>query len=118
METVVEVGSPWVLKMSRRTISVSITARKIVISSGMVKRCGLKIPFRATSIIPLEKLTPTIIPRLAIIIMMYRGATLEPMDELRKFTASLLTPTIRSKIANPISITTATKNISTPTSSP
>ena len=37
MDTVVEVGNPWALKRSNKRISVSITAIKIVMSSGMVK---------------------------------------------------------------------------------
>ncbi len=48
---------------------------------------------------PLEKVTPAIIPALAMIMMVALGATREPMDELRKLTASLLTPTMMSKIA-------------------
>ena len=37
IETVVEVGRPKVLKRSRRIISVSITARNMVINSGIIK---------------------------------------------------------------------------------
>jgi hypothetical protein len=48
---------------------------------------------------PLEKVVPTTIPALAMIMMMKRGAALDPMEELRKLTASLLTPTMRSDIA-------------------
>jgi hypothetical protein len=59
----------------------------------------LKIPFRATSIIPLEKVAPTNIPRLATDIMVFLEATRDPMEELRKFTASLLTPTTKSEMA-------------------
>ena len=78
----------------------SITARKMVRSSGMVKNCGLKIPLRATSIMPLEKVTPARMPRPATVRMTARGATREPMEELRKLTASLLTPTKMAKMAN------------------
>jgi len=60
---------------------------------------GLKNPERATSIIPLEKRVPTTTPRLATIRMIWRGATFEPKEELRKFTASLATPTTRSDVA-------------------
>ena len=101
METVVEVGSPKVLNRSSSRMSVSMTARKTVMSSGMVKNCGLKMPLRATSIIPDENVTPASIPRLAMIMMTCRGATREPMDELRKLTASLDTPTMRSDTASP-----------------
>jgi hypothetical protein len=62
------------------------------------------MPFLATSIIPLEKVTPANIPRLAMTMIMYRGDTLEPMEEFRKLTASLLTPTMRLKNASPASI--------------
>ncbi len=50
-------------------MSVSMTARKIVISSGMVKNCGWKMPLRATSIMPHEKVTPASMPRLAMIMI-------------------------------------------------
>ncbi len=50
-------------------MSVSMTARKMVISSGMVKNWGLKMPLLATSIMPLEKVTPARMPRLAMIMM-------------------------------------------------
>ena len=99
IETVVEVGMPNVLNRSSSRMSVSMTARKMVISSGMVKKRGWNMPLRATSIMPLEKVTPARIPRLATIMMVRRGATREPTDELRKLTASLLTPTIRSMSA-------------------
>ena len=69
IETVVDVGRPYVLKRSRRRTSASMTARKMVISSGIRKSCGWKMPFRATSIMPLEKVTPASIPKLAMIIM-------------------------------------------------
>ena len=65
MDTVVEVGSPKVLNRSSSIISVIITARKMTISSGIRKNWGWKIPFRATSIMPLEKVTPARMPRLA-----------------------------------------------------
>jgi hypothetical protein len=48
----------------------------------------------------------------------YRGATLDPRDELRKLTASLLTPTIKSKIAKRINNTIAMKNNSIPILAP
>jgi hypothetical protein len=65
------------------------------------------MPLRATSIIPLEKVTPARIPRLATIMMVWRGATREPTEEFRKLTASLLTPTIRSRMATAKRIPTA-----------
>jgi hypothetical protein len=43
-----------------------------------------------------------------------KGATLEPMEELRKLTASLVTPTTRSKTAKSRRINTAIRNISVP----
>jgi hypothetical protein len=47
----------------------------------------------------LEKIAPIPTPILATIIMVRRRAALELKAELRKFTASLLTPTTRSKVA-------------------
>ena len=67
--------------------------------SSKKKALGLKIPLRATSIIPLEEMAPNAIPRLAKIIIFLKEIAFEPIAELRKFTASLLTPTIRSPIA-------------------
>jgi len=64
------------------------------------------MPFLATSIIPLEKVVPTRIPKAAIAIMTLKGAALEPIAEFRKFTASLLTPTTRSDIASANNIIT------------
>ena len=73
----------------------------------MRKYFGWKIPLRATSIIPLENVTPARIPRLAIIMMTKRGATFDPNEEFKKLTASLLTPTIRSETARRVRITSA-----------
>ncbi|GAF85728.1 unnamed protein product [marine sediment metagenome] len=50
---------------------------------------------------PLEKVAPASIPRAATNIITLKGAALDPIAELRKFIASLLTPTMRSEIANP-----------------
>ena len=60
---------------------------------------GLKIPFLATSIIPLEKTAPTATPKLARIIMFLTEIAFDPRAEFKKFTASLLTPTTKSPIA-------------------
>lgn len=54
------------------------------------------MPFLATSIMPLENVAPNKIPKLATIRMVRKEATLDPIAELRKLTASLLTPTIKS----------------------
>ena len=94
--TVVEVGSPKVLKMSSSMISANITAKKIIITSWKLNIWGLKIPFLATSIIPPANRAPIKIPKLAIIIMFLREATCDPIAEFKKLTASLLTPTTRS----------------------
>ena len=67
---------------------------------------GWKIPLRATSIMPFENEAPINIPAAAIKKINHFGAAFEPMAELRKFTASLLTPTIKSEIANAKSTTT------------
>lgn len=105
METVVEVGKANVLKISSKIISVSITAMKMIITSANRNWSGKKTPLRATSIIPEEKVAPSIMPKLATSMMIHREATLEPIAEFRKFTASLLTPTIRSEMAKTKSIT-------------
>ena len=57
------------------------------------------MPFRATSIIPLEKIAPKAIPRLATIIMVLNEMAFEPIAEFKKLTASLLTPTTKSATA-------------------
>ena len=89
-----------VLKKSSNRMSVIITARKMIMISWKEKYCGLKMPFRATSIIPFENTAPTRTPAAAMARIILKGAAFEPMAELRKFTASLLTPTIRSEIAS------------------
>ena len=60
---------------------------------------GLKTPLRAISIMPLEKVEPSSTPMLATTMMTLKLAMREPMAELRKLTASLLTPTKRSTAA-------------------
>ena len=60
---------------------------------------GLKIPFLATSIIPLEKTAPTATPKLANIIIFLTDIALDPNAEFKKLTASLLTPTTKSPMA-------------------
>jgi len=72
----------------------------MIIISEKTNISGLKIPFLATSIIPLEKVAPNKIPMLATVIMTQKGADFEPIAETKKFTASLLTPTIKSEIAS------------------
>ena len=57
------------------------------------------MPLRATSIIPLEVMTPMRMPAVATSRMTRIEAALEPMAELRKFTASLVTPTKRPDMA-------------------
>src|SRR5690625_191335 len=54
---------------------------------------GLKIPFLGISIIPVEKTAPIITPTLATVKIVFKEAALEPKAEVKKFTASLLTPT-------------------------
>ena len=100
IETVVEVGIPIVLKKSSNRISVIITARKTNMISSKKNSSGLKIPFLATSIIPLEKIDPAAIPIEATIIIVLNEIAFDPTAEFKKFTASLLTPTIRSAIAS------------------
>ena len=52
------------------------------------------------SIMPFESDAPTNMPIAAIAIIVLNDAAFEPMAELRKFTASLLTPTERSNTAS------------------
>ena len=52
------------------------------------------------SIMPLLMTAPMNTPMAAMVMITRKEAALAPMAELRKFTASLLTPTERSKIAN------------------
>ena len=104
IDTVVEVGRPHELNKSNIRISVIITDKKIIIISLKKKASGLKIPFLAISIIPLEDNAPTATPRLASIIIFLNDITLDPIAEFRKFTASLLTPTIKSLTAKKIII--------------
>ena len=63
---------------------------------------GTNIPFRATSIRPLEYTAPTKIPRLATIIMVLIEIALEPIAEFKKLMASLLTPTTISIVAKTV----------------
>jgi hypothetical protein len=93
------VGSPKVLKKSSSKISVIITAIKMYMISSKLNMAGIKIPFLATSIKPLEYTAPTKIPRLAKIIMVLREIAFDPIAEFKKLMASLLTPTIKSAMA-------------------
>ena len=101
------------LNASNKNISVSITARKMIRTSSSEKYSGLKIPSLAISIIPAEDNAPKKIPAEATHIIVLNEATLEPIAEFRKFTASFPTPTIRSAIAKQARTTILTiKNIS------
>ena len=66
------------------------------------------MPFRATSIIPLDVTTPTMMPIEATVRMVRMEATLEPMAEFRKLTASFVTPTKRPDTASRPRMTTMT----------
>ncbi|CAI8391541.1 MAG: Uncharacterised protein [Flavobacteriales bacterium] len=96
----VEVGRPQELNKSNIRISVIITDKKIIIISLKKNASGLKMPFLAISIIPLEDKAPNATPKLASIIIFLKEITFEPIAEFKKLTASLLTPTIRSKAAS------------------
>ncbi len=61
---------------------------------------GLKMPLRAISNIPLENKVPMSTPKQATAKISLNGAAFDPTAELRKFTASLPTPTKRSIIAS------------------
>ena len=57
------------------------------------------MPWRAMSIMPLLSTQPMSTPTEAISTSVRKVAARDPMAEFRKFTASLLTPTQRSKAA-------------------
>ena len=67
------------------------------------------MPCLATSIIPALITAPTSTPIEAMNMTVLNFATLAPMAELRKLTASLLTPTNRSNTARISRKTTITK---------
>ena len=69
------------------------------------------MPCLAISIIPLLIAAPAKTPIDAMIIIVLKLATLAPTAELIKFTASLLTPTKRSKMARRMRNITIPKNI-------
>ena len=73
---------------------------KMNITSSNIYMLGLKIPFLATSIIPLDVTAPKKTPILAIIMTFLSEMAFEPIAEFRKFTASLLTPTTKSTTAS------------------
>ena len=50
------------------------------------KASGLKIPFLAISIIPLDEIAPIATPKLARIIMFLKEITLDPIAEFKKLT--------------------------------
>jgi len=58
------------------------------------------MPWRAISIMPFDIRAPKRMPVAAIHMMTRYDETLAPTADERKFTASLLTPTKRSKIAS------------------
>ena len=86
----------------------NITPRYNIMISWNVNSPGLNMPLRATSIMPLEVTTPTIMPTEATVRMTRIEAALEPMAELRKLTASFVTPTKRPEMARIPRITTIT----------
>ena len=99
MDTVVEVGKPNELKASSSTTSAIMTAKKIIMISEKENICGWKTPERAISIIPEENVAPSNTPNVATHIVVLNLAIRHPSAEFKKLTASLLTPTKRSKIA-------------------
>ena len=100
IETVVDVGSPRELNASSKTMSAIITAKKIIITSAKLNICGWKMPDRAISIMPEEKVAPSSTPNVATHIVVLKLAMRDPMAEFKKLTASLLTPTNKSKQAS------------------
>ena len=67
------------------------------------------MPWRAMSIMPLERAAPTKMPVAATIMITRNDAAFEPIDAFRKLTASLLTPTERSNMARTPRNTTKNK---------
>lgn len=57
------------------------------------------MPLRATSIMPVDVTVPMTIPNEATAMMTFRGATREPIAELRKLAASFITPIKRPVMA-------------------
>ena len=57
------------------------------------------MPLRATSIMPLDVTTPMMMPTDATVRIIFIEAALEPIAELRKLTASFVTPTKRPETA-------------------
>ena len=72
----------------------------MIMTSLKLNMLGTKMPLRAISIIPLENMAPIRTPRLATIMVILKEMAFEPIAEFKKFTASLLTPTTKSMIAN------------------
>ncbi len=68
------------------------------------------MPWRAISIMPLLIAAPINTPIEATMIMRLKEAAFVPIAELRKFTASLLTPTDRSNTASRNRNTTTQRN--------
>ena len=92
--TVVDVGSPSVLKMSSRMTLATITARNSSMISSKLNMDGTNTPLRATAIMPLEKTAPSSTPAAATATTVLRRAALQPREAFRKLQASLVTPTI------------------------
>ena len=99
-DTVVEVGRPKVLNKSSRITSVSITARKRIITPWKLNCAGINTPLRAISIIPPEREAPSTMPTAATASTTLRRAALQPTAEFRKLAASFDTPTTRSNTAS------------------
>ncbi|CCZ12667.1 conserved domain protein [Prevotella sp. CAG:1092] len=108
-ETVVDVGIPRLLNMSSTITSVTITAKNTIITSWKEKWDGNIIPCLVTSIIPDDMVAPRSTPNDATINTTLKVATLAPIADCKKFTASLLTPTKRSKTAKQSRKTTISK---------
>jgi hypothetical protein len=83
IDTVVEVGKPKELNKSSKKTSLMTTARYMHITLPKVKKSGLKIPCRATSIIPLLQAAPTKTPTAATMSTCFNFAALEPTAELK-----------------------------------
>jgi hypothetical protein len=97
------------LKTIKYQIGVTITAKNTIITSWKEKWDGNIIPCLVTSIIPDDMVAPRSTPNDATINTTLKVATLAPIADCKKFTASLLTPTKRSKTAKQSRKTTISK---------
>jgi hypothetical protein len=84
---------------------------KIIMMFQKLNISGLKIPFLATSIMPLDVSAHSSIQILAMMRIVFFEDTFDHIAEFKKFTASFATPTIRSSTAKTKRMTINHSNI-------